>query len=96
MTGQNVEQDNELLRMKLVDRVVPFNKLKQTAFELAQRYTCQPSSSLAAVKRLVDYSLKDLKYYLEKATSSTSCLRIPRSRSFRITFLPSSQVSRES
>ena len=55
----------QLLRLKLVDRVVPSDKLKEAALETAKNYTGQTGESLAGVKRLVNYSLKDLKSYLE-------------------------------
>jgi len=73
----------ELLRMKLVDRVVTFNKLKQTAFEIAHKFTGQPTSSLVTVKRLVNYSLKDLRPYLEYENKQLSRILVNHSASHR-------------
>jgi len=64
----------DLLRMKLVDRVVPIDKLKGTAFEIAHHFACQPTTSLVAAKRLVNYSLKDLKQYLEYENEQLFCI----------------------
>jgi enoyl-CoA hydratase/carnithine racemase len=55
----------ELFRMKLVDKVVSFNKLRYVALETAKTYSTKSGTSLSGVKRLVNYSLKDLKDYLE-------------------------------
>jgi len=55
----------ELLRLKLVDRVVSFNKLRHTALETARNFASKPVTSLLGVKRLVNYSLNDLNSYLE-------------------------------
>ena len=64
LSGEDMNAD-ELLRLKLVDRVVSSDKLKEAALETAKNYAGQTSESLAGVKRLVNYSLKDLKSYLE-------------------------------
>jgi len=55
----------ELLRLKLVDKVVSFNKLSCAALDIAKKFSGKSSTSLVGVKRLVNYSLKDLKDYLE-------------------------------
>jgi len=55
----------ELLRLKLVDSVVPFNKLRHSALERANKLTSHPDTELAGVKKLVNYSMKDLADYLE-------------------------------
>jgi len=54
----------ELLRLKLVNKVVPFNKLRSSALETARKFSGKSGTSLAGVKRLVNHSLKDLKDYL--------------------------------
>jgi len=55
----------ELLRLKLVDKVVSFNKLSSAALDIAKKFSDKSDTSLVGVKRLVNYSLKDLKDYLE-------------------------------
>jgi len=64
LSGEDMDADY-LLRLKLVDRIVPSDKLKETALETARNYTSQNGASLVGVKRLVNYALKDLKNYLE-------------------------------
>ena len=55
----------ELLRLKLVDSVAPFNKLRHTALETAKNLCSHSLTTLAGVKRLVNYSMRELANYLE-------------------------------
>ncbi len=64
LSGKDMDAD-QLLQLKLVDRVVPFDTLKEAALETAKNYTGQSGVSLAGVKRLVNYSLRDIKSYLQ-------------------------------
>ena len=54
----------ELLRLKLVDKVASFNKLSSAALDIAKKFSSKSATSLVGVKRLVNYSLKDLRDYL--------------------------------
>jgi 1,4-dihydroxy-2-naphthoyl-CoA synthase len=54
----------EAVERGIVDQVVPIDKLEETAIQLALDWTQKPMRSLAGIKRLINYSLKDLKDYL--------------------------------
>jgi enoyl-CoA hydratase/carnithine racemase len=55
----------EALRLGIVNEVVPSEELEKAAFKTAQRFAQKPALSLSGVKRLVNYSNKDLGDYLE-------------------------------
>jgi 2-(1,2-epoxy-1,2-dihydrophenyl)acetyl-CoA isomerase len=55
----------ELLRLKLVDKVVEFNKLHHEAIEKARDFASKPFASLSGVKRLVNCSSERFGNYLE-------------------------------
>jgi len=48
-----------------VDKVVPLSELNETALKIAKEFAQKPARSLAGIKRLLSYSLKDLEDYLE-------------------------------
>ena len=52
------------LELGIVDKVVPHNELEQTAIQVAQQFAERPIRSLSGIKRLINYSMKDLKNYL--------------------------------
>ena len=54
----------EALELGIVDQVVPYNKLEESAIQVAQRLAKMPTRSLVGIKRLINYSIKDLKDYL--------------------------------
>jgi 2-(1,2-epoxy-1,2-dihydrophenyl)acetyl-CoA isomerase len=54
----------EALELGIVDQVVPYNILEESALQMAQRLAKMPTRSLAGIKRLINYSMKDLKDYL--------------------------------
>ena len=56
------------LRLGLVDRVVPLNNLRENAMKKAEEYAGKPVRSLRCIKRLINFSLKDLHEYLEFET----------------------------
>ena len=61
------EEDNnaiEALELGIVDQVVPNKELEKTAIQLALRLANRPTRSLAGIKRLINYSMKDLRDYL--------------------------------
>jgi 2-(1,2-epoxy-1,2-dihydrophenyl)acetyl-CoA isomerase len=54
----------EALELGVVDQVVPDDKLKETAFQVAQDLARRSIRSMVGIKRLINYSMKDLKDYL--------------------------------
>ena len=58
----------EALRLGLVDRVVVLNDLRDTVMQKAEEYAGKPARSLRCIKRLINFSLKDLHEYLEFET----------------------------
>ena len=55
----------EALRLGIVDEVVSPDKLEESALDAARRFAQKPARSLAGVKRLINYSMKDIKDYME-------------------------------
>ncbi|QTA90966.1 enoyl-CoA hydratase/isomerase family protein [Desulfonema magnum] len=49
----------------IADQMVPLEKLEDSALEVAHRFGEHYASSLSGIKKLVNYSLKELKDYLE-------------------------------
>ncbi len=58
----------EAFKLGLVDEVVPLAELKDTALKVAGQFARKPASSLRCCKRLLNYSFKDLREYLEFET----------------------------
>ncbi len=54
----------EALKLGIVDQVVPFYELEEVAIQMAQGLAKGPTNTLAGIKRLINYSMKDLKNYL--------------------------------
>lgn len=57
------------LQLGLVDRVVPLDDLRAAAMQKAEEYAAKPARSLRCIKRLINFSLKDLQEYLEFETN---------------------------
>jgi len=55
----------EALEMGIVDQVVPYNKLEETAIQTAQDFAKRSIRSLVGIKRLINYSIKDIQNYLD-------------------------------
>ena len=55
----------EAFEMGIVDQVVPFNKLEETAIQTAQDFAKMSIRSLVGIKRLINYSIKDIQNYLD-------------------------------
>ena len=55
----------EALELGMVDQVVPYHQLEESAIEVAQRLAKMLTPSLLGIKYLVNYSVKDLKDYLD-------------------------------
>jgi enoyl-CoA hydratase/carnithine racemase len=55
----------EALELAFVDKVVPIAELEQTAIEVAEDFRKIPLSIISGIKRLKNYSIHDLRDYLE-------------------------------
>lgn len=58
----------EALKLGLVDEIAVFNELQDAAFKVAEDFARKPSRSLKCCKRLLNFSFKDLREYLEFET----------------------------
>ena len=55
----------EALSLGLVDEIIPPEKIEDAIMNTALRFAQKPAGSLFGIKRLLKYSLKDLREYLE-------------------------------
>ena len=55
----------EAMRLGMVDKVVPLDKVEKTALKVAQYLAQKPARSLTGVKRLLNHPMDDLRNYLE-------------------------------
>jgi enoyl-CoA hydratase/carnithine racemase len=55
----------EALEMGIVDQVVPYSKLEETAIQIAQDLSKRSIRSLEGIKRLINYTMKDIQDYLD-------------------------------
>ena len=55
----------EALKLGIVDQVVPYHILEESAIQKAQHLAKLPTCTLVGIKRLINYSMKDLKDYLD-------------------------------
>jgi 2-(1,2-epoxy-1,2-dihydrophenyl)acetyl-CoA isomerase len=55
----------EALRIGIVDKVVALSDLEEVALKTAQHFAQKPAGALSGVKKLLNYSMRDLKDYLE-------------------------------
>jgi 2-(1,2-epoxy-1,2-dihydrophenyl)acetyl-CoA isomerase len=55
----------EALEANIVDRVVPLEELQQTAIDIAKGFSRRSARTLSGIKRLMNYTMKDLADYLE-------------------------------
>jgi enoyl-CoA hydratase/carnithine racemase len=53
------------LEMGIVDQVVPYNKLEETSIQLTQDLAKRSIRSLVGIKRLINYSMGEIKNYLD-------------------------------
>jgi enoyl-CoA hydratase/carnithine racemase len=63
MSDENLSAQ-DALEMGIVDQVVPHRILEETALQIAKNFATRKTHSLAGLKRLVNYTMKDLKDYL--------------------------------
>jgi 2-(1,2-epoxy-1,2-dihydrophenyl)acetyl-CoA isomerase len=55
---------DEAMKLGIIDKVVAQDKLEQTALDTAQRFAQKPARTLAGLKKLINYSMNDLKDYM--------------------------------
>jgi len=55
----------EALDLGIVDEVVPLGELQEEALRVAQRFAATPLNTSSRIKRMLNYSLKDIGRYLE-------------------------------
>jgi 2-(1,2-epoxy-1,2-dihydrophenyl)acetyl-CoA isomerase len=60
---------HEALKLGMVNKVVPYERLEDTVLKTAQRFARKPPASLSRTKRLLNYPLKDLEDYLAFETN---------------------------
>lgn len=68
----------EAMKLGIVHEVTSSSKLKEAVLDTAKRLADKPLSSLAAIKKLINYNLKDFKDYLD--LEHQELLRIVSSR----------------
>jgi enoyl-CoA hydratase/carnithine racemase len=56
---------NEAIQYGLIDRIVPFADLEAETLNIAGQFQKVPAQTLKGLKRLINYSVKDLQNYLE-------------------------------
>jgi 2-(1,2-epoxy-1,2-dihydrophenyl)acetyl-CoA isomerase len=54
----------EAMKLGIVDKVVPHEELEKAAVDTARNFAQKPARSLAGLKKLINYSLIDLKNYM--------------------------------
>jgi len=55
----------DALKLGIVNEVIPLEKLEEISLDRARRFARKPASTLQGIKRLLNYSLKDLQDYLK-------------------------------
>lgn len=70
----------EALQLGIVNKIAPFRELEDTAMAVARNFAENHPSSIAGIKRLVQYSQRDLRNYLE--LENRQILRIIESPDF--------------
>ena len=68
LLGEKDITADQALELGLVNKVVPFDELRETALRIAQDFAKKPRRSIAGAKKLLNYSLKDLEEYLDFET----------------------------
>ncbi len=55
---------NEALELGIVDKVVPQEELEKSALDVARHFVEKPACSLSGLKKLINYSMMDLRDYM--------------------------------
>jgi 2-(1,2-epoxy-1,2-dihydrophenyl)acetyl-CoA isomerase len=63
LSGRDISA-SEALALGIEDQVVTVDRLEEAALETANRFSLKPAPSLWAIKRLLNYSYKDLVDYM--------------------------------
>lgn len=63
LSGKDITA-HEAISLGIVDQIAPLDKLEESALETARRFGQKPARSLSGIKRLLNYSRKDLEDYL--------------------------------
>ncbi|HDH97782.1 MAG TPA: enoyl-CoA hydratase/isomerase family protein [Deltaproteobacteria bacterium] len=71
----------EALILGLVDNIAPRETLEKVALNIARGFTRKPSTTVAGIKKLLNYSMKDLRDFLE--FENQVLLRMKGSADFR-------------
>jgi len=64
LSGKDITA-HEALKLGIVDEVVPADSLEAAALDTARRFAEKPARSLAGVKKLINFFMKDLREYME-------------------------------
>lgn len=64
LSGNDVTAD-EALKLGLVDKIVPIEKLKESALNIAKTYAQKPCSYVSGIKRLVNSNTSELRKVLD-------------------------------
>jgi len=56
---------HEAVKLGIVDKIVPVEGLEAATLEMAQELARKPARTLTVAKKLLNYSIKDLKDYLD-------------------------------
>ena len=64
LSGKDITAQ-EAMRLGIVDKVVPLDKIEETALKISRYLAQKPARSLTGVKRLLNYPMDDLRNYLE-------------------------------
>ena len=64
LSNEDLSAD-EALHLGIVEKVVPLDKLEGAALDVAHRFALKPAQTLSGIKKLLNYSVKDLKDYLD-------------------------------
>lgn len=81
LLSENDITAQEAMRLGIVDEVVSTDKIEEAALNAARRFAQKPVHSLAGIKRLINYSMKDLKDYME--LEHQELIRIVEARSYQ-------------
>lgn len=81
LLSENDITAQEALRIGIVDKVVAPDKVEEAALDAARRFAQKPARSLAGVKMLINYSMKDLKDYME--LEHQELIRIVKTRNYQ-------------
>lgn len=83
LSGKDIAA-KEALELGLVDKIAPHSQFEEIALEAARNFAQKPASFLFGIKKLLKYTVKDLREYLE--IENQVLLRIVQSADFKSNF----------